>query len=632
MRIISILLGVMFIANLATGQVKQVSGKNRITHVTLYRSQAMVSREVEVGNEKGELAILIEDLPTSIDPESLFATSDILKIRSVRFFTEYITNKVQKSELSNLKKHISDIEILKTKVQSERLLIASKKKFIEQLEAKYISRLGPSITPLTKTEIKVSGFDFKTIEKMTEFIFKRKEDLAKQSQVMEDKIRDFDSQIKSLYEKMSALQHGSSIATNNEQRQRLIPQNRKMLRKAMVYASKKDAKAAKLTLNYLVHNAGWSPTYNMRISDNANSLNLEYLAHVRQLTGEDWNQTKLTLSTATPNMNAELPILAPLWTRLVNFDNITKGASISDNRLMKNWKNQKTMNAKFQQRSFKSQSKVNYDSYNIDLNGNANDRQGLEFNTKQEILQRWYEGIRKVTQQIAVEYKIPDTITLASRKDNQMVQILTTSLNCKLYYEAIPLLSNYIFRGIEAINTINRPLLGGKYSAFIDGQYVGAGTLPLTVTGQTLSLGFGVDPQLKCTRELIDKTGDKSWGSRIETYKYLFTIDNFKSKQISIHLLDRIPVTKDKGLQITLKTGKDDLSKNKDYLKFDYTKGLLRWDLDLQPATSGSNATTLNYSFDMKFDSDMHISTKGQQIQQELKKDLNKLKMRRFKK
>jgi len=213
-----------------------------------------------------------------------------------------------------------------------------------------------------------------------------------------------------------------------------------------------------------------------------------------------------------------------------------------------------------------------------------------------------------------------------------MVQILSTSVACNLYYEAVPLLANYVSRGIEAANTLDQPLLGGKYSAFIDGQYVGAGTLPLTVTGQTLSLGFGVDPQLKCSRELLDKTGDKSWGSRIETYKYRFTIDNFKSKTVEIRLLDRIPVTKDKGLKITLKTGKNELSKNEEYLKFDYPKGILRWDMELPASSSGSNATTFDYSFDMKFDSDMQISTHGKQIQQELKRDLNKRKRRIFKK
>ena len=81
-----------FIANFADAQVKKLHGKSRISHVILYRLQAMVSREIEVGKERGELAVLIDGLPLSIVPDSLFATSDDMDIRSVRYFTEYITD------------------------------------------------------------------------------------------------------------------------------------------------------------------------------------------------------------------------------------------------------------------------------------------------------------------------------------------------------------------------------------------------------------------------------------------------------------------------------------------------------------------------------------------------------------
>ena len=624
MKTTSIVMGILLAANFATAQVKQLTGKSKISHVTLYRSQAMVSREVKVNNETGELAILIDNLPSSIDPGSLFATSDDMKIRSVRYLTEYITDKRQKGKISELEKKIEEIEVLKKKIQPERTLIASKKKFLEQLEAKYISQLGPSTTPLTDKEIKVSGFDFKTIEQMTEFIFKRQQEITTKALVLDDKARKLDNDIRDVKEQLNALFHDSPEAINQNVQ---TDQQVKVLRKAMVYAAKKNAKHAKLTLNYLVNNAGWNPTYNMGISENTDSLRIEYLAHVKQLTGEDWNGVTLKLSTATPNMNAEIPILAPMWTRLVPSGNRSSTSSANDNLIMKNWLSQNALNGRFQQKA-----QANYDDYNISVNKSAIGNQLLDFTNRKEILKQWYEGLRKMDQQIAVEYKIPDTITLASRKDNQMVQILSTSIPCNLYYEAVPLLANYVSRGIEAKNTLNQPLLAGKYSAFINEQYVGAGNLPLTVTGQTLSIGFGVDPQLKCRRELVDKIGDKSWGNRIETYTYAFTVENFKSNSVNIILLDRIPVTKDKGLKITLKKGEKELSKDKDYRKFDYPKGILRWEIKLPASSSGSNATTLNYSFDMKFDSDMQISTQGKQIQQELKKDLRKLKRRRFKK
>lgn len=635
MRTVSIVMVAMFVANFATAQVKELTVKSKISHVTLYRSQAMISREVVVDKETGELAILIENLPSSVDPTSLFATSDNLQIRSVRYFTEYIKIEKDDSEtgkITELEKRIKDLEVQKQKINPERTLLASKKRFIEQLEKKYISQLGPSTTPLTDKAVKVSGFDFTTIEQMTDFIFKRQQEITTHSMALDDKLRKYDDDISKVREELNAIYHGSSVAMDNnasvDQSGQFEQQPRKVIRKAIVYAAKKNAKSAKLTLNYLVSNTGWSPSYNMRIAGNSDSLGIEYLAHVRQLSGEDWDSVTLTLSNATPNMNAEIPILGPMWTRLVATGEAAKKESYFDgasNLMLKNRAKQDVMNHSFQKKA-----KANYKDYNYAVNFNANDQQFLEFVNPKQVLKKWYSEMKKSGQQIAVEYRIPDTITLASRKDNQMVPILSTSLSCNLYYEAVPLLANYVSRGIEAQNTMDQPLLGGQYSAFIDGQYVGKGRIPLTVTGETLALGFGVDPQLKCSRELIDKTGDKSWGSRIETYSYKLTIDNFKSKPVSVRLIDRIPKTKDKGLKITLTTAKEKISKDIEYVKFDYPKGILRWDMELPASTSGSNATAIDYSFDMKFDSDMQISTKGKEIKLQMQNDLQESRMRKF--
>ena len=172
----------------------------------------------------------------------------------------------------------------------------------------------------------------------------------------------------------------------------------------------------------------------------------------------------------------------------------------------------------------------------------------------------------------------------------------------------------------------------GGIPPFIDGQYVGAGFVPLTATGQTFNLGFGIDPQLRCRRELVDKVADKSWGSRTESYKYSLILDNFKSIPVKIRLLDRIPVTKNKELKITLKDGKGKLSKDADYREFDLPKGILRWDITLPANSSGARATKLGYSFDMEFDSDMQISGFGSQMKEQLRSELIKLRVRRQRK
>lgn len=608
----------------AKAEVKVIPTKSKVSHVTLYRSQALVTREISVPNDIGELALLIDDLPPSIVPGSLFASSKELKVRSVRYLTELIPRKLSTDKISQLERKIEDLNVEKETIAVKLKLLLTKKDYLANVEKKYIAKLGPERSAVSDKRVEISGFDFASISKMTEFIFKQQETITDETLKLDDESRKIAASIKKIQQELAALRHDETTA---QQQKAEIDKN--IIHKAIVYVANLKPARSTLSLNYLVNNAGWNPAYNMRITEKGDSLNVEYLAHVRQLTGEDWNGVNLILSTATPNMNAEIPILAPMWVRLIDSakSNASGFSLAKSNLLVQNAKSQIGTIAQYQQQCVQDVM-----DYNIALNSGAWNRQELEFQTNKKVLNRWKEGVRKIEQQMAVEYIIPDTVTLASRNDNQMVQIFSDLLSCSLYYEAVPLLSGYVSRGVESKNTIKQPLLAGRYSAFIEGQYVGSGQVPITATGQTLQLGFGIDPQLRCRRELMDKIADKSWGSRTEAYKYSLILDNYKSSPVDIRLLDRIPVTKDKGLEIILKEGKDKLCKNEDYREFELPKGILRWDITLPPSSSGSKATKFDYSFDMRFDSDMRISGFDNQMQQKLRDELFELKRRKQRK
>ncbi len=607
----------MTLAVAAIAQVKSQKVASKISHVTLYRSQAQTVRAVEVPDVVGELALSVDDLPATIQPGSLFASSKDLKIRSVRYLTELIPERLPTDEIAKLDEALKKLTVTSATITTKRALLEKKKGFIASLERQYISKLGPTVAG---KETKVAGFDFESIAKMTEFIFKQQEAITEETLKIDAETRKISDEQTVLRKKMAALTHGRSRS------QRTAGSYR---RRAIIYVAKTAPGKASLSLSYLVSNTGWSPAYNMRVAKKTDKLNMEYLAHIHQVTGEDWNGVALTLSTAIPNMNAEIPILAPMWVHLMQTERKGKRtvmAPSGPNPLAKNLKGQFAMAAEFQQKA-----SPQVMQYNYEVNQMAWNRQNIEFRNGRDQLRSWRDGVRQIEHQVAVEYRIPGTVTLPSRNDNQMVQILNETLNCSLYYEAVPLLANYVSRGVEAKNTISQPLLAGRYSAFIDGQYVGTGSVPVTATGQTLALGFGIDTQLRCRRELDDKIADKSWGKRTETYKYKIYIDNYKDKPVKIRLLDRIPVTHQKELKITLITGRLSLSDDADYSEFDRPKGILRWDLEIPASSSGSKAVKFDYSFDMKFDSDMQISSLGTVIQKQILKDLNEMKMRRVK-
>ncbi|MGI9530706.1 mucoidy inhibitor MuiA family protein, partial [Lutimonas sp.] len=73
-----------------------------------------------------------------------------------------------------------------------------------------------------------------------------------------------------------------------------------------------EAKAAtqsNLVLTYLVNNAGWNPSYDIRAKNVNEPIDLLYKANVRQDTKVDWNNVKLTFSSVDPSTSGIAPEL-----------------------------------------------------------------------------------------------------------------------------------------------------------------------------------------------------------------------------------------------------------------------------------------------------------------------------------
>src|SRR5690606_9266145 len=66
-----------------------------------------------------------------------------------------------------------------------------------------------------------------------------------------------------------------------------------------------------VALQYQVTGAGWTPAYNARLDPDTNAVSLEYFGVITQVTGEDWTDARLLLSTARPSQAGGLPTLEP---------------------------------------------------------------------------------------------------------------------------------------------------------------------------------------------------------------------------------------------------------------------------------------------------------------------------------
>ncbi len=67
---------------------------------------------------------------------------------------------------------------------------------------------------------------------------------------------------------------------------------------------------ATVTMTYLVSNSRWTPTWDLQLQPDTNTVHLSLAGLVSQDTGEDWTQASLLLSTAIPSRAVKVPRLA----------------------------------------------------------------------------------------------------------------------------------------------------------------------------------------------------------------------------------------------------------------------------------------------------------------------------------
>lgn len=77
----------------------------------------------------------------------------------------------------------------------------------------------------------------------------------------------------------------------------------------------KTAQKSKLRISYFVKDAGWRPSYDLRVKDVQSPMEIVYKAQLYQDTKEDWNNVTMTFSNANPVKSGNLPKLNPYYLR-----------------------------------------------------------------------------------------------------------------------------------------------------------------------------------------------------------------------------------------------------------------------------------------------------------------------------
>ncbi|HEY1186823.1 MAG TPA: DUF4139 domain-containing protein, partial [Gemmata sp.] len=197
---------------------------------------------------------------------------------------------------------------------------------------------------------------------------------------------------------------------------------------------------------------------------------------------------------------------------------------------------------------------------------------------------------------------------IPSRNDEQVIEIAKIELNPKFYYKAVPVLTPNVYRLADLTNNSEYVLLPGDATMYLNGDFVGQTRLPLVAAGKPFTVGFGVDPQIQVSRLLVDKTRTTQGGNQVLTFKYRIRLSSYKTAAVPVQVWDRTPHAETaQTIAVSVISPKPDLSTDPLYVRDEKSRGLLRWDVNLEPKQNGEKALTIDYEFKMELDKNVNI-------------------------
>jgi Domain of unknown function (DUF4139)/N-terminal domain of unknown function (DUF4140) len=609
---------------------------SRITHVTIYPDSALVTREVEVPAGAGLMEVVVNPLPVCTLNSSLYSEgSDGVRVLSTRFRTRPVFQDTREE----VRKLEDDIEKFQ---QTAQKLTADVRAASENMQ--FLTRLETFASVSTTHATEKGKLDSDATIALAKYVMEGRTERTRELVGLQQSIEQNNKQMQFAQRKLSELTAGTS----------------KTERDAVVIVDKVNAGPAKIRLNYLVGSAAWKPQYKFRSGKEAkDTVGVEYLAGVTQQTGEDWSRVEVTLSTAQPMLNAAPPDLGALAVAVV-----PRGAPMpaGDNAALKAFANANKdpgmpgqpmggpghgmgaggmpgMNAPvpFSGAAIANPvGQVTAQELAVAARG-LRQRAQLEANTFNEakaaeitnyaaaldqardlvllddkkpskgepILSR---GMQQ-TEGPSVTYHLANALSIPSRNDDQVIEVARLELTPDYFYKAVPVLTSHVYRQANLTNKSKYVLLPGEATMYTGNDFVGRMKLPLVAIGEEFTVGFGAEPQLQVTRQMMDKSRTMQGGNQILNYQYRILVSSYKPEKVRVQVWDRLPVAENEAMGVSLVKQTPELCKDPVYVREDRPNNLLRWDLDVEPEMKGEKAQKISYEFKLELDKQATIGS-----------------------
>jgi len=490
--------------------------KLNIEQATVFLHGAQLISTAKVHIVKGENEILFTNVAGEINTQSLTVNAGTgVVVESAVFQKDFLLSETLSPRAKEIKDSIDYLTEERGGINNKISVIA------EQLSVLQTNR---------KVGGENSGLSIAELTKLLDLISARMEGYLNQKNKLETAMKKTDDRIALLRKQL------------DEERKKGFQPGGQLLVK--FYA--KEATNNQVVISYTVPDAGWAPSYDIRVEDVNKPADIYYKANVYQNCGVTWNNVQLSLSTGNPQEGVQAPVIVPWYLSFYV-------PQMRVNAYKKNLYNNAPMAPQAR---------------------GAGDVMGLT-DTKNESSIGEYVSVDNsgisTTFDIDLPYSIPND------GKQHMVAIKKYELAATYRYYAAPRLDKDAFLQAQITNWEDLNLIPGQTNIFYEGTYVGQGYLEVRNTSDTLTFSLGRDKKIIVKREQDKKLRSvKTIGSNVrETFAYTISVRNTRKEPIVIVLQDQLPVSNDKDIVIEDKeTGAAELEE---------TTGILKWSLNLKP-------------------------------------------------
>lgn len=454
-----------------------------VDSVVIYSDRVSVTRVAHVYLDKGT-DIIFSGLPGTIDDASVHIKASGLKIGEVQVKMGY--EKEPHPKVKELEAKIKTLEIEDRLLSDEILVLKDKEKFLQTIGVS-----GPDLISKELLTGKVSPESWRIgLRFMTDELLSAKKRGA-----------EIERQRIDLGEKLNAARRELNDI-------RGIVENRKSV---IFDCHPEVAKTYKIQLSYILYGAYWRPYYELRANPSVGRIDISYFSKISQRTNEDWDDTKIVLSTAKPALGGIAPEPAPWYINLYlpRPEETIRG-------------------------------------------GRADELERLAITTvaTPEVAKA---PPAPVEAGISIIYPLLGRYVLKSGDPEKKIQVYETTLNTEFEYFIIPRISSLAYSTGKMQNNTDYLFLSGEGSTYVGDDFTGKTYLPTVAPDESVTVSFGIDDRVKVKRELKKSKISKGglFGNKTK-YEFIYenSITNYHTKEIKCTIVDQVPIPQDPDIKV----------------------------------------------------------------------------------